>query len=253
LPVRATALLLFTLPLVLRVPEARAKTPTIPAWCAPEIETLPGNVCHFDGNGEARRTLVVFLHGLVPRYAPWQWTQERAIVRMAKTLHFAAIFPQAPTVGPGGSGGYAWPGVVTDRNEQIAEGWTAAKNFLETRSGHTYDEVFVVGFSSGAYYAASLAMRGRFLADGYVVLAGGAPREAAAEGRRSPIYVGVSGRDRHTAPNARELGRSLTLLKWPHKTDEQRVGHMVANVHMTHALAYLRGEVDTREAAASGE
>jgi predicted esterase len=249
--VRVRALLLFVLPLVARVPEARAKGPPIPAWCAPELETLPGNVCHYDANDEARRTLVVFLHGLVPRYAPWQWTQQRAVVRMAKTLHFAAIFPRAPTVGPGGSGGYAWPSAASNQNEQIAEGWVAAKKLLESRSGHAYDEVFVVGFSSGAYFAASLAMRGHALADGYVVLAGGAPREAAADGRRAPIYVGVSGRDRHTAPNARELGRSLTLLKWPHKTDDQRVGHMVASVHMTHALAYLRSEVDTRATTAS--
>src|SRR5262249_51397946 len=145
--VRVAALVLLGLPLAAPAPAAaRAKLPTIPAWCAPEIETLPGNVCHYDANEEGRRTLVVFLHGLVPRSAPWQWIQQRAVVRMANKLHFAAIFPQAPTVGPGGSMGYAWPGAATDKNEQIAEGWAAAKKVLETRNGHPYDEVFVVGF-----------------------------------------------------------------------------------------------------------
>jgi predicted esterase len=209
-------------------------------------------MCHFDANGEGRKTLVVFLHGLVPRYAPWQWIQQRAIVRLAKSLHFAAIFPQGQPVGPGGSGGYAWPGAVTDQNRDLAEGWTAARKLLQSRAGRPYDEVFVIGFSSGAYFAASLAVSGGFDADGYAILAGGAPlTRASSETRRAPVFIGVSARDRHTAPAARELGRSLSRLEWPHVTDNEPVGHMIADVHVAHALAYLRGAVDTRPTTAA--
>jgi len=240
-PLALTTALAWSLPSA-----AKPKRPTVPAWCAPEIETLSTNVCHFAAEGESHRTLVIFLHGLVPRYAPWQWIQQRAVVRMAKTLQFDVLFPQALPAGPHGAGGYAWPATFSEENRALVDGWAASRAQLEARSGHRYDEVFVVGFSSGAYYAASVALQGRFAADGYVLLAGGNPTRALPDAVRAPVYIGVSGRDRHTAPNARELGRALTKIDWPHKTDEQRVGHMISDVHMTHGLAYLRGASDKR-------
>jgi predicted esterase len=252
--VRSATLLLVGLALLFAVPStAGAKTPPIPAWCTAETETLTDNVCDFDASDDAHRTLVIFLHGLVPRYAPWQWTQQRAVVRLAKTHHFAVLFPQGLPVGPGGAAGYAWPGVVNEKGQRLVEGWAAARKLLESRNGRPFDEVFVVGFSSGAYFAASVALRGRFAADGYAVLAGGGPTPTSSEATRVPIYVGVSGRDRHTAPAARELGHTLTVLGWPHKTDEERVGHMIADVHIAHAMAYLRGASDKRPTTASSE
>ena len=250
---RSATLLLLGLalaPAVALPAPASARTPHVPAWCAAETEGLSENVCAFDASDDAHRTLVIFLHGLVPRYAPWQWTQQRAVVRLAKTHHFAVLFPQGLKVGHGGAGGYAWPGVFNDQGRDLVEGWAAARKALEARSGHAFDEVFVVGFSSGAYFAASVALKGRFAADGYAVLAGGGPTPSSPDASRAPIFVGVSGRDRHTAPAARELGHTLTVLGWPHKTDEERVGHMIADVHIAHALAYLRGAADKRPTTA---
>jgi predicted esterase len=219
------------------------------AWCAPELDALPGNVCHFDGNAEGgRRTLVILLHGLIARNTNWQWTQERAIARDAKQFHFAAIVPQAPELGPGGSAGYGWPGGAPKATveDELVKNWMGAKKLLEERAGKPFDEVFVLGFSSGAYYASSLALRGRLDVDGYGVFAGatssGPPTKD--DSRRAPIFVGVCARDKATAPDSRAFGYTLSTLAWPHKTDELSVGHMFADNHIGHALTYLRGRKD---------
>ena len=219
-----------------------------PPWCAPETETLPSSVCHFDGNEAGRRTLVIFLHGVVPKSSTWQWTQQRAILREARQFHFAAIMPRALPVGPNGAAGFAWPGSV-GRDEsverELIDQWMNAQHILEARAGRPFDEVFVVGFSSGAYFATSLAVRDRVKADGYVVLAGGSASKVAADvEHKAPIFIGVSSRDHATAPGARALGAALAARSWPHKVDEEPIGHMVYDVHVLHALNYLRALVD---------
>jgi predicted esterase len=221
-------------------------TNAAPAWCAPETEALAGDICHVDHNEGDRRTLVVFLHGVVPRASTWQWTQQRAIVREARYFHFAAIMPRAPAVGPRGAGGFAWPGAAdADDDRARVDSWRQAQRLLETRAGRPFDEVFVVGFSSGAYYATSLALHDRAPADGYVLLAGGSVAHADGDAHRhAPIFVGVSAKDRATAPAARALGRWLADRDWPHRVDEQPVGHMVSDLHVDRALAYLRARVD---------
>ena len=48
-------------------PESAPSAPE-PAWCAPELETLPGEICHFSPQAEgeaAPRTLVLYLHGVI--------------------------------------------------------------------------------------------------------------------------------------------------------------------------------------------
>jgi pimeloyl-ACP methyl ester carboxylesterase len=229
------------------IAQAAPATPATSSWCAPEVETLPGGVCHVDGRREGRRTLVVFLHGLIARGTTWQWTQHRAMARNAKNLGFAVIMPTAPAVGPGGSAGYAWPGAPPAREieQALIDNWLAAQRLLEERNGQPFDEVFVMGFSSGAYYATSLALRGRLDVNGYALFAGGATSSTPGPEvrRHAPIFVGVCARNPETAVGARTLGASLAAWKWPSRVDEQPIGHMFGDAHVAHALAYLRGRV----------
>jgi predicted esterase len=222
-----------------------ATLPYQPAWCAPEMDPLGHDVCHIAGtpSPDGRRTLVIFLHGVIAKNTMWQWLQERGVARSAKLLHFEAIVPQAPGVGPDAAGGYAWPGghgaKGTDEDALI-RGWTRARRQLEERNGHPFDEVYVVGFSSGAYFATSLAVRAKLDVDGYVVLAGGSPNEPPPGARHTPVFVGVCAKDRASAPAARELGHLLAARGWATRIDEQPVGHGVNDVHMVHALGWLR-------------
>ncbi len=230
--------------------------PADPQWCDEQTETLADDICYFDGTPASsdkadakpvRRTLVVFLHGVVPPDSTWQWTQHKALVRDAKHLGFAVLMPRAPRRSYGRKGDlYSWPTAVAAQRveeEGLVTSWARAQKFVEEREGRNFDDVFVIGFSSGAYYASSLAQRGRLDVDGYGLMAGGAAGRAPGTQVREPIYVGVSARDKQTAPDARGLAAALTRWGWPHGVQEEPVGHLVADVHMAHALTYLRRQV----------
>lgn len=211
------------------------------AWCGDGTETLPNGLCHIDGGQPSdRRTLVVFLHGMIAKDVDWQWLQERALARQAKASKFEAVFARAPL----GPGGYIWPGTVEAQQtseQELIDGWAAARAYLEKRSGKAYDEVFLMGFSSGAYFTSSLVLRGRVKFDGYAVFAGGAGGAAPAEvADKAPVFVGVCADDKQTAAHSRAFGGALTARGWPAKIDELHVGHMFGDAHMAHALTYLR-------------
>ncbi len=230
------------------VKQATGPTP----WCAPEVEALPGDVCYLDGNSkaQARRTLVIFLHGAIAKNTSWSQNHERMLLRLAKATGIEVLFPQSPLTAVG----YVWPGAVEKQEsveKDLIDGWMAAKRLVEKRDTRPFDDVFVMGFSSGAYFASSLAMRGRLDVDGYAVFAGGQPMGARATPveRFSPVFVGVCANDSTTAAHSRAFAGSLAAAGIPRAVREQRVGHGLDHVHFTSALAYLRSKNRSRLAA----
>lgn len=168
------------------------------------------------------------------------------MARAAKAFHVTVIMPQAPYAakGPQGMGaGFAWPtghAAQEEHEARILSELTHARRELEAKAGRPFDDVFVMGFSSGAYYAASLALRGAANVDGYGLFAGGAALGGASATTRAPIYVGVAAKDPTTAKGSRGLSGSLAAWGWPHLTDERAIGHMFDDVFVGHALTYLR-------------
>lgn len=214
-------------------------------WCAPEIESLPGDVCFLDGDvaneKHHRRTLVVFLHGAVAKNTTWQWNHMRGMQKLAKGDHVDILFPRSPK----SDVGFVWPGSI-EAQEKVEQGlfdqWANARQVLERRSGKKYDEVFVMGFSSGAYFVSSLAMRGRLDVDGYATMAGGQglPARPQPIERFAPVYVGVCSRDEGSASHSRAFAGALSMAGIPRAVGEQPVGHGLSHVHFNSALAYLR-------------
>lgn len=245
-------------------PAPAPEKPSADAWCAAELETLAGDVCYAKGpaSADGRRTLVIFLHGLTDVGSGWQRTLMKGMAAQGKRLHFDLIAPKGRTgVGPGKKESQiAWPTSSAGQDKvesEVIEEWLAAKRTLEARDG-AYDEVFVMGFSNGAYYASSLALRGRIPVDGFAVFAGGsAPKGSEARAKavkaRAPIFVGISSKDDTTAKKAKELSKALDALKWPHKTSSKPVGHVVADGQLEAALAYLRKEKAAVRAPASAK
>lgn len=238
--------------------EAPAPAQAGPAapWCPPELETLPGDVCYLAGPpAGSRRTLVVFLHGLLDDGGTHQHALYRGLARAAKKHGFAMLAPRGVNgAGPGRRASQVgWPTAEEARKvteDRIVDAWSAARAAIEAREGAPFDEVFVFGFSNGAYYASSLALRGRLEVDGYAVFAGGsAPKgmDRVAKGtkRRAPVFVGVAAKDA-TAKDARGLAKLLGKLGWPHESASRPVRHVVADAHLERAIAYLRGRVDAR-------
>lgn len=225
-------------------PKKKAAPRDVP-WCSPEVEALREDTCYIDGRRGARegkRTLVVFLHGAIAKHTDWSWTQERALLRQAKASGFEAIFPRAPDNGVG----YAWPGGAEAQKKHEADliaSWKRAQKQLESKHGARFDEVFVMGFSSGAYYVSSLALRGRLQVDGYATFAGGSIGHHKSDaGRKLPVYVGICGADRQTAAHSRGFAGELATRGFPVRAEEHRVGHMFADPHVARAIAFLRAQ-----------
>jgi predicted esterase len=223
------------------------------AWCGAESEALPGDVCYVDGRGKgARRTLVIWLHGVIPTNTTWSWNHQQMLRRVAKQHGIELLFPR----GVAGKELYAWPGTAKAQEESeqaLIDQWMSAKDVLEKRENRAFDEVFVFGFSSGAYFASSLAMRGRVDVDGYAVFAGGQPMSLR-PGQAipsAPVFVGVCANDRSTAAHSRAFAGSLAGAGIPRMVSEQKIGHDVSEVHFAQALAYLHRKAAPIAAAAT--
>jgi len=224
-------------------------------WCAPEVTQLSDHVCTFDGgtSPDGRRTLVIYLHGAYAATPGFAWMQQRAMAMHAKRHGFTVLLPTSPK----GPVGFVWPTSQAAQDEQeagVLAGIKQARHELERRAAKRFDEVFVVGFSSGAYYASSLAVRGALDVDGYIVLAGGSSwaRPSSAAGvRRAPVFVGVSAADPQTANHSRAFAGTLAALKWPYRVEERNAGHAVDWTFMAHGIAWLRAQATPKLTTAS--
>jgi predicted esterase len=101
----------------------------------------------------------------------------------------------------------------------------------------------VFGFSNGAYYATSLAMRDRFPAEGYGVFAGGAGGKynqilGARTTRRPPIFVGYGTRD-PAQDDMKSLVSTLKTIGWRFQVHAQTVGHIVTYEQLRRAVHFL--------------
>jgi predicted esterase len=211
-------------------------------WCAPEFESLAGDHCYLNGGRtSSRRTLIVFLHGAIAKGTTWSWNHQRMLMKLAKAHEVEIVFPRSPST----DRGYLWPGKLEaqERQEQeLIDGWMTAKRTLENRDARPFDEVFVMGFSSGAYFTSSLAMRGRLDVDGYAVFAGGQgmSRPTRAIEHFAPVFVGVCTEDDTTAAHSRAFAGALLAAGIPAMASEQNVGHGLSDVHFRQALGFLR-------------
>jgi predicted esterase len=236
-------------------------------WCAPELDTIGETVCFVspaasaraegkavEGAGAGDRTLVIFLHSLMGATGDFRLQQQRLVARMANAYGFTALMPRGRQgIGPGRDPAIvAWPTAAKMQEEyedELVAEWMAAKAEAEKRVG-PFKRVLVFGFSNGAYYATSLALRGRLDVDGYGVFAGGSGGKylrllAARAPRRAPIFVGYGTKDpdhRHQ----RELVSLLRSMGWEHRAKADRIGHTVSDAQIRGALAFLRPSAESK-------
>ncbi|WP_437956115.1 hypothetical protein WME76_32285 [Sorangium sp. So ce119] len=228
--------------------------PAAARWCAPELASLPGDVCAFLPAREAPgpRVLMIFLHGVVQPESGWQWAQQRGAARAGARHGVVVMMPRGRRgIGPKAmEDWWCWPTATAaqaSHEDALLAEWDAARAELERRAGGRFERVLVFGFSNGAYYATSLAMRGRLPVDGYAAFAGGSgarylERAGAQTRLRVPLFVGWGGKD----PAHRDqvaLARMLRRLKWPSKAlGKPRAGHAMTDDQVDQAFEFLRGD-----------
>ncbi len=220
-------------------------------WCAPELQMLSHEVCAFVPNVPSMgpRTIIMHLHGVIQPDATSQWNQQRAAAKVGAAYGFTVIMPRGRRgIGPTGLEHYwAWPTNIDTRSKfekaLVAE-WLAAKGELEKQAGSAFERTYIFGFSNGAYYATSLAMRAVVAVDGYALFAGGsgAPYHEY-EGRktknRAPIAVAWGEAD-PSHEKQEDLVKLLGRLRWPSiSLPHARTGHVMTDTQVAEALGYL--------------
>ncbi len=238
-------------------------------WCTPEVATLEVSsgspVCTYTPEklADGPKTLVIFLHGLTAAGSDWQYAFQKAGMRIADSKGFTVLMPRGRRgIGPKGSeDNWAWPtgssAQLTVESDVLAE-WASAQAKLEEKNGAKFDRVWVFGFSNGAYYAASLASRGRLTSDGdashpvasgYAVFAGGSGASylsvsAKNVADRPRFFVAWGGQD-PAHGDQEELAHMLHDLGWPMKSSPApKAGHTATDKQLAEAVAFLGGETD---------
>jgi predicted esterase len=222
-----------------------------PRWCAPELQVLSNDVCAFvpDVPSTGPRTLIIHLHGVIQPDTTAQWAQQRAAAKVGASYGFTVIMPQGRKgIGPTSmEHWWAWPTSIDNRSKYektLIEEWLTAKYELEKKGGAFFDRTYIFGFSNGAYYATSLAMRGRISVDGYALFAGGSGAayhewEARKTKNRVPIAVAWGAAD-PSHDKQEDLVKLLTRMRWPSiALGHLRTGHAMTEMQVAEALGYL--------------
>lgn len=222
-----------------------------PAWCAEGTTSLDEGTCYFEpaaAAGEAPTTLIVFLHSLVRANSDWQYEQQRLMMRTASAMNVAVLMPRGRVgIGPGRDPRtLAWPGSPQTQElyeESVLAEWDRARAAVETARGQKFNRLLIFGFSNGAYYATTLAVRQRYPADGYGIFAGGSGSKynrllATRSAARVPVFVGYGTKD-PAAPHMHSLVRMLGDLHWPHQVKTAKIGHWVSDAQLQSAIRFL--------------
>jgi len=225
----------------------------VPAWCADGTTVLDDGMCYFEPGvteaaGEAPSTLIIFLHSLVRANSDWQYEQQRLMMRTALAMNVAVLMPRGRVgIGPGQDPRtVAWPGSPRTQEQYeaavLAE-WDRARVAVESKRGQRFSRLLIFGFSNGAYYGTTLAVRQRYPADGYGLFAGGTGSKynrllASRSGARVPVFVGYGTKD-PAAGDMRSLARMLGDLGWPHQVKTANIGHWVSDAQLQSAIRFL--------------
>jgi predicted esterase len=251
-------------------PEARAPRSLEPAWpppnlprvssdwCIEGLEALDAETCYVLPEHPSD-TLLIYLHGIVPpSRQSAQKTKVESIVRdAALRAGVVALLPRgkrglAPKAT---SDWWGWPtsdGLYDKYGDALAARIARTQQELQSALGVTFTHVYVAGSSSGAYFAAELALHGGIDADGFGAMSGGAG--SATRGLDAltpkPFYIGYGSYDT-VGTSARSLGRTLRRAGWPVRISEHKVGHGAQGVYLDEAFEFWR--MDARSAGPGPE
>lgn len=221
-------------------------------WCAPELQTLAHEVCAFvpeEKGQRAKRTLIVYLHGVVQPETTSQWNQQRGAARIGAKYGFTVMMPRGRRgIGPTNmEDWWTWPTAIDTRQkyeEALLKEWAEGREALEKQAGAPFERVYVFAFSNGAYYATSLAMRGRLEVNGYALFAGGSGspyHEVEAKKNKLRVPIAVSwGEGDPSHPKQVDLAKLLKRMRWPYQAfGHRRAGHAMTDEEVLESLTFL--------------
>ncbi|WP_437829784.1 hypothetical protein [Sorangium sp. So ce1153] len=231
-----------------QAPWPRARPPRVETdWCIDGVDALDEETCYALPDAPTR-ALLIYLHGIVPpgKESQQKTNFEMVVARASRRAGVATLMPRGKVgLAPKGyASWWGWPtgGPAYDKHAAAFVATFAEKRRkLEEIAGVRFSRVYVAGSSSGAFFAAALALRGGINADGFGAMSGGGgqatPELATLEPR--PFYIGFGSHDA-VGRSARGLAGVLRGAGWPVRVAEHPVGHGAKEIYLDEAFAFWR-------------
>lgn len=231
-----------------QAPWPRSRPPRVETdWCIEGVDALDEETCYVLPDAPTR-ALLIYLHGIVPpgKDSQQKTNFETVVSRASRRAGVAALMPRGKVgLAPKGyARWWGWPtgGPAYDRHAAVfVASFAEKRRKLEEIAGAPFARVYVAGSSSGAYFAAALALRGGIAADGFGAMSGGGgqatPALAALAPR--PFYIGFGAHD-SVGRSARALAGVLRGAGWPVRVAEHPVGHGAREIYLDEAFAFWR-------------
>ena len=234
-------------------PEPLARASVVTDWCIDGLEALDAETCFYlPPAGAAPRRLLIYLHGIVPPGAtsPQKEAVESAVRNAAHRAGWAAMIPRGRRgVGPGANKDWwAWPTTSSDYAKyaaKMAADWRVQRDALAVLAGGPFARTYLAGSSNGAYFVATLALRGAIAVDGFGAMSGGSAAGWSAAQLthvpKPPFYVGYGAYDEtNTGPKA--LASLLESAAWRHRAAAHPVAHGAKEIYLDEAFAFWDAE-----------
>jgi predicted esterase len=192
--------------------------------------------------------LLLYLHGTIPpgKTSPQKTNLGTVLSNAAKRGKFAALLPRGRRgLAPASQKDWwGWPTSAAQYERwapELVASFAEKRQKLEALIGAPFARFYVAGSSSGAYFAAALALQGELESDGYAAISGGSwvERNRIADLAPKPFYVGYGQHDT-VAPSARRLGERLLAAGWPVSVAVHPLPHGAREIYLDEALAHFR-------------
>jgi predicted esterase len=211
-------------------------------WCAPEFEPIAGGGCFAASASTRAQPLVVYLHGRYPSdAAAEELDRQSRLARRAKSQGFAVLALRSPPgicTAPELADWFCWPSSerYADAGSEIVQTWTKPLAAARDRAGSR--ERFLLGFSSGGYFAGLIASHALLEVDGVVVAHGGPVEPVHALGPKPPLLL-LSADDDVAQDEMIRLDADLTREGWPHDSYARSGGHALTGEDIEAALTFF--------------
>jgi predicted esterase len=215
-------------------------------WCIEGVAALDEETCYV--LPEARTdSLLLYLHGIVPpeKTSVQKTNLETVVANASRRAGVSALIPRGKQgLAPKGhEKWWGWPTATPTyrrHGPELIAKLLEKRKLFEQRTGTRFSRVYVAGSSSGAYFAAALALHGGIEADGFAILSGGAWRDTPelAKLAPKPVYIGFGKHD-SVGAGARGLADLFRRAGWPVKVAEHPVPHGAREIYLDEAFAFF--------------